>query len=33
MCESITASLPEGARYIVGDEGYDDDHELCDFSK
>ncbi len=32
MCESITASLPEGVRYIVGDEGYDD-HKLCDFSR
>ncbi len=32
MYESLTASLPEGVRYIVGDEGYDD-HELCDFSR
>jgi len=32
MYESITASLPNGVRYIVGDEGYDD-HELCDFSR
>ena len=30
--ESITASLSEDVRYIVGDEGYDD-HELCDFSR
>ncbi len=33
MCESITASLPEGVRYKVGDEGYHEDHELCDFSR
>ena len=32
MYESITASLSEDVRYIVGDEGYDD-HELCDFSR
>ena len=32
LYESITASLPEGVRYILGDEGYDD-HELCDFSR
>ena len=32
MYESITASLPYGVRYIVGDNGYDD-HELCDFSR
>ena len=32
MYESITASLPNGVRYIVGDEGYDD-HELYDFSR
>jgi len=32
MYESITVSLPEGIRYIVGDNGYDD-HELCDFSR
>ena len=33
MYESITSSLPSGmARYVVGDEGYDD-HKLCDFSR
>ena len=32
MYESITASLPYGTRYIVGDSGYDD-QELCDFSR
>ena len=32
MYESITSSLPNGVRYIVGDEGYDD-HKLCDFSR
>ena len=32
LYESITASLPEGVKYILGDEGYDD-HELCDFSR
>ncbi len=32
MYESITASLPEGVRYAVADEGYDD-HELYEFSK
>ncbi len=32
LYESIAVPLPEGVRYIVGDEGYDD-HELCDFSR
>ncbi len=32
MYQSITASLPEGVRYVVADEGYDD-HELNMFSR
>ncbi|MEM3157389.1 MAG: transposase [Nitrososphaerales archaeon] len=32
MYESVTTSLPEGVRYAVADEGYDD-HALYEFSK
>ncbi len=32
MYEGVTTSLPEGVRYAVADEGYDD-HELYEFSK
>jgi len=32
MYQSVTAPLPEGIRYIIADEGYDD-HELYQFSR